>query len=191
MSCASTADPPAAAGIAGMLAAPSLLSRKAAHRTCWSSGWATPSSAMTESAGAWPRQCAKPCPAIEVECLALGGLSLMERLVGYQRAIIIDAIQTRTGRSGDVYTLPLDALPNYSAGHTTAIHDTSLQNALDLGRRMGAVLPARIDVVAIEAERVFDFSETLSPAVAAAIPIATAAVAALVDALRGEPHDLA
>ena len=29
-------------------------------------------------------------PEADVECQALGGLSLMERLVGYQRAIIVD-----------------------------------------------------------------------------------------------------
>jgi hydrogenase maturation protease len=117
-------------------------------------------------------------PGVEVAYLALGGLSLMERLVGYDRAIIIDAIQTVERCIGTVYTFPLSALPDRSAGHTTAAHDTSLQTALELGRQMGAQLPQSITVVAIEAERVFDFSEELTPAVEAAIPDAAAAVLA-------------
>lgn len=113
---------------------------------------------------------------IEVDCLALGGLSLMERLIGYHHVIIIDAIQTKNGRTGAVSTMELADLPDLSAGHTTAVHDTSLQTALNLGRQMGAELPARVQIVAVEAERVYDFSEELTPAVAAAVPLAAAAV---------------
>lgn len=107
---------------------------------------------------------------LEVDCLALGGLSLMERLVGYQRAIIIDAITTRHSPPGAVSCFPLEALPDRAAGHTTAAHDTSLQTALALGRSMGASLPETILIVAVEAEQVHDFSEQLSPEIAAAIP---------------------
>ncbi len=118
-------------------------------------------------------------PAVEVDWLSVGGLSLMERLIGYERAIIVDSIQTEEGTAGEVSVFPLEALPDPAAGHTTAIHDASLQTALALGQQMGARLPERIMVVAVEAERVFDFSERLSPAVAAAVPRATEAVLAL------------
>ncbi|MDX1665158.1 MAG: hydrogenase maturation protease [Candidatus Promineifilaceae bacterium] len=119
-----------------------------------------------------------PAPAaeVEVDCLSLGGLSLMERLIGYERAIIVDSIQTTGGENGAVYRFPLDALPDRSAGHTTAAHDTSLQTALALGHRMGADLPEEVLIVAVEAERVFDFCDDLSPEVAAAVPGATRAV---------------
>lgn len=122
-------------------------------------------------------------PGVEVDWLSVGGLSLMERLIGYQRVIIVDSIQTEGGTAGEVTVFPLEALPERAAGHTTAVHDASLQTALALGRQMGAALPEKIMVVAVEAGRVFDFSETLSPAVAAAIPRATEAVLAL---LAGE-----
>lgn len=115
-------------------------------------------------------------PSLEVECLSLGGLSLMERLVGYDRAIIIDAIHTGHGRIGTVTTFPLSDLPDRSAGHTTAVHDLSLPTALALGRQMGAQLPEAITIVGIEAERVYDFSEELSTAVQEAIPVAVTAV---------------
>lgn len=113
---------------------------------------------------------------IEVECFALGGLSLMEHLVGYEKVIIIDSIQTRDGQPGQIYRLTLDDLPDFSTGHTTAAHDTSLQTAMRLGRTMGVELPEDVALVGIEAQHVYDFSEDLSPNVAAAVPEATRAV---------------
>ena len=108
-------------------------------------------------------------PNLEVACCALGGLSLMERLIGFDLAIIIDAVQTTGGAPGQVYDLKLEDLPDYSTGHMTAAHDTSLQTALQVGRAMGAALPHQIRVIGIEAERVYDFSEALSPSVEAAV----------------------
>ena len=112
----------------------------------------------------------------EVDYLSLGGLSLMERLMGYRRAIIVDAIQTRGGTLGQVHAFPLEALPDPSGGHTTAAHDTSLQTALAVGRQMGAQLPQQIVVVAVETRPTFDFSQELSPAVEAAVPEAAQTV---------------
>ena len=114
--------------------------------------------------------------AVEVECFALGGLSLMEHLIGYEKVIIIDSIQTRDGRPGQVYHLALDDLPDFSTGHTTAAHDTSLQTAMRLGRTMGVDLPDDVIIVGIEAHHVYDFSEELSPGVAAAVPEAARAI---------------
>ena len=127
-------------------------------------------------------------PHVEVDCLALGGLSLMERLVGYERVIIVDSIQTRDGRNGQVYSFALEDLPDLSAGHTTAAHDTSLQTALKMGRAMGAKLPDEVYVVGVEAERVYDFSEELTPQVAAAIPEATQAVVELLNSRESTPE---
>lgn len=124
-------------------------------------------------------------PNLEVDYLALGGLSLMERLVGYQQAIIIDAITTHQSPPGAVTCFPLEALPDRSAGHTTAAHDTSLKTALALGRSMGASLPETIIIVAVEAEQVHDFSEQLSPEIAAAIPQAEQLVLNLIQ--KGDP----
>jgi hydrogenase maturation protease len=113
---------------------------------------------------------------VEVDFFALGGLSLMEQLVGYEKVIIVDSIQTLDGQQGQVYRLSLDDLPDLSTGHTTAAHDTSLNTAMRLGRTMGADLPQEVAVVGIEAKHVYDFSEELSPSVAAAVPEAVNAV---------------
>jgi hydrogenase maturation protease len=121
---------------------------------------------------------------VEVACYSLGGLSLMEHLIGYDQAIIVDAVQTANGRPGQLYDLHLDDIPNLSAGHLTAAHDTSLQTALKVGQEMGASLPLAIRVVGIEAEKVYDFSETLSPEVAASIPGAVQLVLKQLDEMR-------
>jgi hydrogenase maturation protease len=109
---------------------------------------------------------------IHVEFLSLGGISLMEHLIGYERAIVIDALASDQPY-GSVIISKLSELPDYSALHTTSAHDTSLQNALKLGKAMGANLPDDVIVVGIATDHVYDFGEELSPPVAAAIPEAT------------------
>jgi hydrogenase maturation protease len=106
---------------------------------------------------------------VAVECLSLGGISLMEHLIGYPNAILIDAFALEEP-VGSVLVLKLSDLPSYSAFHTTSSHDTSLQNAIELGKSLGASLPDNIMVVGIATKHVFDFSEELSPPVAEAVP---------------------
>ena len=126
-------------------------------------------------------------PKVEVDCFSLGGLSLMERLTGCERAILIDSIFTGAKPVGTLSLFTLNELPNIAAGHTTAAHDTSLRNALNVGRSMDIYLPRDEDVfiVAVEAENVYDFSETLSPPVEAAVPQAVQAVLELVHTWHG------
>jgi hydrogenase maturation protease len=115
---------------------------------------------------------------VETDCVALGGLSLMERLTGYRRVILVDAIYTGAEPVGTVRQFTLADLPDLTAGHTASAHDTSLHNAMKVGRSMGVPLPIdeQVHIVAIEAENVYDFSERLSPAVEAAIPAAVEGV---------------
>jgi len=110
------------------------------------------------------------------DCASLGGLSLMERLVGYQRAIIIDSMETGQSPAASVRVYKLEELPNPSAGHSASAHDTSLITALDTAKAMGLPIPESVEIVAIEAKNVYDFSEELSPAVAEAVPLAAQAV---------------
>jgi hydrogenase maturation protease len=113
---------------------------------------------------------------IETDFASLGGLSLMERMLGYERVILVDSMDTGQVELGSLRVFPLEALQDSSAGHSASAHDTSLLTALLAARAMGAEVPARVEVVAIEAGRTYDFSEELSPPVAAAVPLATQAV---------------
>ncbi|MBK7318411.1 MAG: hydrogenase maturation protease [Anaerolineales bacterium] len=116
---------------------------------------------------------------VDVECLSLGGISLMEHLIGYPKAILVDAFALDEP-VGSILILKLDDLPNYSAYHTTSAHDTSLQNAIELGKSMGAPLPDEITVVGIATKRVYHFSEKLSPPVKESVPLAAKFVLELI-----------
>lgn len=112
---------------------------------------------------------------VNVDFLSLGGISLMEHLIGYDHAILIDAF-ILDEPIGSIMLLKLSDLPNYSAFHTTSTHDTSLQNAIELGRSMGAHLPDDMDIIGIATRQICDFSEELSPPIADAVPFAARVV---------------
>jgi hydrogenase maturation protease len=129
-------------------------------------------------------QSAIPDPqSVEVDCASLGGLSLMERLTGSERVILVDAIFTGKQQVGTVSRFLLEELPDLSAGHSASPHDTSLRNALQVGRDMHVPLPEdeNVLIITIEAEAVYDFSQELSPAVAAAVPVAMQKVLDLIN----------
>lgn len=125
-------------------------------------------------------------PHIDFEYLSLGGLSLMEHLIGYDHVIMIDAIVTGNYPLGTVLAFPLENLPNKALGHLSSAHDTTLQNALIVGKLMGAQLPEDIHIVSIEAENVYDFSEELSPSVGAAVPVAAQKVTGLINKIKSK-----
>ena len=118
-------------------------------------------------------------PGVEVECLSVGGLSLMERMLGYGRVVLIDAMETGTVAEGHVSTFGLSELRQADAGHSGSAHDASLLTALQTARAMGALVPRRVDIVAIETLQCHDFTEHLSPPAQAAVPTAAQQVFSL------------
>ena len=107
---------------------------------------------------------------IDIDSLAVGGIGLMENLVGYDYAIIVDAIQTNTRPQGTVLLLSIGELQNISTSHTGSSHDMNFTTALKLGQEMGLHLPKDIFLVGIEAQSVYDFSDQLSKEIERAIP---------------------
>jgi hydrogenase maturation protease len=127
-----------------------------------------------DGAGIWAarqvRQMLPPGTEVDVVEVAVGGLGLMEAMIGYRRVVLIDAIMTAEGQPGQVCQLGLSDLPETL--NARSVHDADLRTALSVGRRLGVKLPADEDIhiIAIEAREVLAFGETLTPAVAAAIP---------------------
>jgi hydrogenase maturation protease len=101
---------------------------------------------------------------------SVGGLRLLDSLVGYERVILVDAIQLPGGQPGAVYRLRPDDLTQ--SLHSGSSHDLSLSGALTLGRNLGMVLPKDDDLVilGVQVEDVLTFGENCTPAVTAAIP---------------------
>lgn len=116
---------------------------------------------------------------VEVDEDYWGGLRLMERMVGYDRAIVIDAIQTGAP-PGTIHHLRVSSMPTQ---RSASAHDVNLPTALALGRQAGEKLPADEDIllVGIEADDILTFGEECTPPVQAAIPLAVAAVLEALD----------
>ena len=113
-------------------------------------------------------------PDIDVGEDCWGGLRLMERLVGYDRAIIIDAI-VAGAPPGALHHLTPESIPTQ---RSASAHDVNLPTALAFGRAAGLKLPddRNIRLVGIEVTDILNFGEACTPAVEAAIPQAVDAV---------------
>jgi hydrogenase maturation protease len=116
--------------------------------------------------------------AVELDRMSVGGLALMERLVGYERAILVDAV-LGNDRLGTVWSRPLQAVATRPGSHLDSAHDASLAEAIEAGRALGARLPDEITVVGIAVRRVDEFDERLSAPVAGAVDTAVETVARL------------
>jgi len=118
-------------------------------------------------------------PGVDVDEDYHGGLRLMERLIGYDRGIVIDAIRSG-GAPGTLRRLTDGSMPTR---HSASSHDTTLPTALALGRMAGAPLPEEEDVLflAIEAADVTTFGDRCTPEVEAAVPRAVEAVLGALD----------
>ncbi len=110
-------------------------------------------------------------PEITVLENSSGGLDLLEILSGYEKAIIIDAIQTPTGKAGQIYRLEPETLKQ--TRYTTSPHDVNLATALALGNKLCLDLPRQIIIYAIEVLDTVNFNEKCTPEVNDAIPVCT------------------
>ena len=109
---------------------------------------------------------------------SVGGMRILDIVGGYRRVIMVDAIQTREGRPGEIYRLTPEQFR--LSLHAGSSHDLSLPGALVFGRAMGLTLPEDEDfvIIAIEVEDVINFAEACTPVVQEAIPRAVDTVIA-------------
>ncbi len=120
-------------------------------------------------------------PSFEIDEDYWGGLRLMERMIGYDRAIIVDAIQTGA-MPGTIHWLAPDDLPTQ---RSASVHDVNLPTALEFGRSAKAHLPSNEEIILIgvEVEDVETFGEDLTPSVEDAL---LPAINAVCDAAIGK-----
>jgi hydrogenase maturation protease len=107
-------------------------------------------------------------PQVTVAETSAAGLSLLDSVVGYEKVIIIDAIQTREGRTGSIYRMGTEDFS--CTKHYSSPHQINLATALELGKMLNLAVPQKITVFAVEAKDVTSFSETCTPEVEQAIP---------------------
>jgi len=97
---------------------------------------------------------------VEIEPFYRGGIALMERLIGHEKAILVDSIQGLNRLPGTLLRLTMNHLP--MSNHVDSPHDASFKAALEMGRRLGAELPGEIVIFGVEIAQQSDFWEGLS-----------------------------
>jgi hydrogenase maturation protease len=105
---------------------------------------------------------------ITVSETSAAGLSLLDSILGYDKVIIIDAIQTKKGKAGQIYRMKPDDFS--SAKRLSSPHQINLVTALELGKMLNLAMPREITVFAVEARDITTFSEKCTPEVEEAIP---------------------
>lgn len=105
---------------------------------------------------------------VEVVEAYTGGLDLMELMVGYGRAVVVDAVSSGRNRPGTLVELGLDDLR--ASRNSTSTHDASLAVALETGRALGLQLPGVVLFFGIEIGNARDFGQELTAPVQATLP---------------------
>ncbi len=104
---------------------------------------------------------------------------LLDLIIGYDKLIIVDAIQTKGGQAGEMYRFTLDDF--IDTHHSTSPHGVNLAIAIELGKKLGEPLPQQMVIFAIEVADVTNFSERCPPEVEEAIPLAVSMIAEKLD----------
>ena len=107
-------------------------------------------------------------PRVTVAETSAAGLSLLDSIVGYDKVIIIDAIQTKEGQVGQIYRMGSE---DFSlTKHLSSPHQINLVTALELGKMLDLAMPQKISIFAVEARDITTFSEECTPEVEQVIP---------------------
>jgi len=107
-------------------------------------------------------------PKVTVAETSEAGFSLLDSIGGYDKVIIIDAIQTKNGNAGQVYRMETE---DFSfAKHLYSPHQINLATSLELGKMLNLAMPQEITIFAVEAKDITSFNEKCTPEVEKAIP---------------------
>jgi hydrogenase maturation protease len=107
-------------------------------------------------------------PQVTVAETSEAGLRLLDSIVGYDKVIIIDAVQTEKGQAGQIYHMGPE---DFSfAKHFSSPHQINLITALELGNALDLAMPQKITIFAVEAKDITTFSEKCTTKVEQAIP---------------------
>jgi len=107
-------------------------------------------------------------PQVTVAETSEAGLRLLDSIVGYDKVIIIDAVQTEKGQAGQIYHMGPE---DFSfAKHFSSPHQINLVTALELGNALDLAMPQKITIFAVEAKDITTFSEKCTTKVEQAIP---------------------
>ena len=98
-----------------------------------------------------------------------GGMNLLDLILGYDKAILIDAVNIKNAKNGEVRRFQLSDFPS---AHSNNPHDVTLLEALKLAERLGEKrIPNEIVIIGIVLKEIpYVFGDQLSSKIAAAVP---------------------
>ncbi|MDP3063612.1 MAG: hydrogenase maturation protease [Chloroflexota bacterium] len=103
---------------------------------------------------------------IQVEECYAAGVGLLDRIVGYDTLVVVDAVRSGQPR-GTLLTPRPEQLPSQPVG--IDFHGMGLLGVLRLGERVGLPMPRRVSIVGVAVEGDFEVREGLSPEVERAV----------------------
>ena len=108
-------------------------------------------------------------PNIKIDEALTGGMNLLDMIVGYDKAILIDAVKVDSGDEGEVKRI---VLSDFATMHSSNPHDVSLNEAIEMAEKLGEYeIPKEIIVIGITMRELpTEFSEELSNKIATAVP---------------------
>ena len=109
-------------------------------------------------------------PSVTIDEAFTGGMNLLDMMLGYDKAILIDTINSAKGKNGEVKRFYLR--DSKGSCHSCNPHDVSLQEALILAEKLGENhIPQDIVIIGIVVKKMSNrFGEQLSKSIAAAVP---------------------
>jgi len=98
---------------------------------------------------------------------SLSGIALLDHFIGYQKAVIIDAIQTGKNPPGSIIELQPEDLSEVAA---PSPHYAGLPEMLALAKQLSLAFPAEIKIFALEVVDPHTIGGAVSEVVAKALP---------------------
>jgi len=106
---------------------------------------------------------------ITIDEAITGGMNLLDLILNYEKAIIIDAVKSETEEAGTVKRIPIK---DFNTMHSCNPHDVSLIEAIKMAKKLGETkIPKEIIIIGIMMKEIpCEFGEKLSKNIAAAVP---------------------
>ncbi|MFW9855115.1 MAG: hydrogenase maturation protease [Candidatus Thorarchaeota archaeon] len=107
-------------------------------------------------------------PGIDYKQISSGGLLILESILGYEKVLIIDTIETDSPHKRILRITPEDFS---NSTFLSSPHDINFPTALELGKRTASeLMPGIVRIIGIEIPRQKEFSDQISAETQSKIP---------------------